>query len=146
MKIKPNYLYRVLGDLATTASPSVSHVYAQPGSYSATLTVTDDQGCSTALLYTGQTASCDGGPTASAKASVTVPAAGISTGLRGAPHCVPKLKGKKLKAARRGLKRAHCRLGKVKGQKSKRAKVKKQSPKAGKVLAPGSKVSVKLAD
>ncbi len=33
---------------------------------------------------------------------------------------------------------------KVKGHKSKSAKVKTQRPKPGKVLAPGSKVSVKL--
>jgi hypothetical protein len=57
---------------------------------------------------------------------------------------VPKLKGKRLKAAKRKLKEADCKLGKVKGQKTKFAKVKKQSPKFGKVLAPGSKVSLKL--
>ncbi|MGA8746637.1 MAG: IPT/TIG domain-containing protein [Solirubrobacterales bacterium] len=57
---------------------------------------------------------------------------------------VPKLKGKKLKAAGKVLKKAECKLGKVKGKKSKKAKVKAQSPKAGSVLAPGSKVSVKV--
>ncbi len=57
---------------------------------------------------------------------------------------VPKLKGKKLKAAGKALKKTECKLGKVKGNKSKQAKVKTQSPKAGTVLAPGSKVSVKV--
>jgi large repetitive protein len=55
---------------------------------------------------------------------------------------VPKLKGKKLKIVRKKLTKADCKLAKVKGKKSKSAKVKKQSPKPGKVLAPGSKVNV----
>ncbi len=60
---------------------------------------------------------------------------------------VPKLKGKKVKAARKALTKADCKLGKVKklkGATTKTGKVKKQSPKQGKVLAPGAKVSVKL--
>ncbi len=62
------------------------------------------------------------------------------------PSCiVPKLNGKKVKAARKALTKADCKLGKVKGHKDKSAKVKKQSPKPGKVLAPGAKVNVKLS-
>jgi hypothetical protein len=57
---------------------------------------------------------------------------------------VPKLKGKKLKTAKKKLKQAGCKLGKVKGQKSESAKVAKQSPKPGTVLPPGGKVNVKL--
>ena len=57
---------------------------------------------------------------------------------------VPKLKGKKLKAARKALTKADCKLGKVKGHKSKSAKVKKQSAKPGTALPPGTKVNVKL--
>jgi hypothetical protein len=63
-------------------------------------------------------------------------------------HCVvPKLKGKKLKAAKKMLRAADCRVGKVKklqGASAKTGKVVKQKPKPGKVLAPGSRVSVKL--
>ena len=55
---------------------------------------------------------------------------------------VPKLKGKKLKAAKQALLKAECKLGKVKGKKSSSAKVKTQKPKPGTVLAGGSKVSV----
>jgi hypothetical protein len=58
---------------------------------------------------------------------------------------VPKLKGMSLKTDRKKLAKAGCRVGKVTGKKSKRAKVKKQSIKAGKVLAAGSKVNVGLA-
>jgi hypothetical protein len=60
---------------------------------------------------------------------------------------VPNLHGKKLKAAKKKLKKASCKLGKVKRHKgvtSKTGKVVKQSPKPGKQLAPGSKVNVTL--
>jgi hypothetical protein len=60
---------------------------------------------------------------------------------------VPKLAGKKLKAAKTLIKGAGCKLGKVKkvrGPRKKAGKVLKQSPKPGTVLAPESKVSVKL--
>jgi hypothetical protein len=64
---------------------------------------------------------------------------------------VPKLKGKKLKRAKKALGRADCKLGKVQRQKgtsnkSKSAKVIRQKPKPGKVLVPGSKVKVVVAD
>ncbi len=55
---------------------------------------------------------------------------------------VPKLKGKKLKAAKTALLKAQCRLGKVKGKKSSSAKVKTQKPNPGTVLSAGSKVNV----
>jgi hypothetical protein len=60
---------------------------------------------------------------------------------------VPKLNGKKLKAAKKKLRKASCKLGKVtrkKGVTDKTGKVVKQSPKPGKQLAPGSKVNVRL--
>jgi hypothetical protein len=57
---------------------------------------------------------------------------------------VPKLKGKTLKHARKALSRADCRLGKVRPKGQTTGHVKRQSPKAGSVLAPGSKVRVKL--
>jgi hypothetical protein len=60
----------------------------------------------------------------------------------------PKLKGKRLKAAKKALYRADCRLGKVQRRKVSngklRHKVIKQSPKPGKVLATGSKVRIVL--
>jgi PASTA domain len=57
---------------------------------------------------------------------------------------VPKLTGKSLKADRKRLVKAGCRLGKVKGRKSASARVTKQSPKPGNILPLGAKVSVKL--
>jgi hypothetical protein len=60
---------------------------------------------------------------------------------------VPKLNAKKLKAAKKKLKKAGCKPGKVtkkEGATGADGKVSKQSPKPGKVLAPGSKVKLTL--
>jgi hypothetical protein len=60
---------------------------------------------------------------------------------------VPKLKGKKLKAGKKVARSSDCGFGKVhkkKGATAKTGKVVKQSPTPGKVLAPGTKVSVTL--
>lgn len=62
------------GQTATGAQQVVRHTYAQPGRYTVTLTVTDDEGCSQALVFTGQTASCTGSPDATVVHSVTVAA------------------------------------------------------------------------
>jgi hypothetical protein len=63
-------------------------------------------------------------------------------------HCVvPKLIGKKLKAAKKKIHAADCKLGHVakkKGVTAKTGKVVKQSPKAGVKKPAGSKVSLKL--
>jgi IPT/TIG domain/PASTA domain len=61
---------------------------------------------------------------------------------------VPKLRGQRLRIAKKKLKTAGCKIGKVKklqGATSKTGKVKSQSPKFGRVLAPGSTVNVRLA-
>lgn len=60
---------------------------------------------------------------------------------------VPKLTGKRLKPSKNRLRQAGCKPGRVKkvhGATAKTGKVLKQNPKAGKVLAPGSKVNVRL--
>jgi hypothetical protein len=61
---------------------------------------------------------------------------------------VPKLIGKKLGPAKSALRNAGCKLGKVtkvNGSKKQTGKVLKQKPKAGRVLAPGTSVAIKLA-
>ncbi len=62
------------GQTASGSQPTVSHTYAQPGNYTATLTVTDDEGCSDRLVFTGQTASCTGSAGAQVAHTVTVAA------------------------------------------------------------------------
>jgi len=58
---------------------------------------------------------------------------------------VPKLKKKKLKLSKSTIRRADCKVGAIKrrkGKKGSHGQVIKQSPKPGKVLAPGTKVNV----
>jgi hypothetical protein len=60
---------------------------------------------------------------------------------------VPQLRGKKLKAAKKKVRKGDCKVGKVKklhGATAKTGKVSKQGPKPGKILAPGSKVKIVL--
>jgi hypothetical protein len=60
---------------------------------------------------------------------------------------VPKLKGKKLKGAKKRLRAAGCKPGNVrrkKGVTAKKGKVVRQGVKAGKQLAPGAKVGLTL--
>jgi 6-phosphogluconolactonase (cycloisomerase 2 family) len=71
------------GTTAADAGPTPAHTYAAAGRYTVTLTVTDDAGCSTQFITTSQTASCNGGPSATTTADVTVatppPAPGPAT-------------------------------------------------------------------
>jgi hypothetical protein len=76
------------------------------------------------------------------------PAPVATTAPVAASHCVvPNLAGKKLKASRRAIKAADCKLGKItkrKGVKPVSAKVVVQSKKPGTVLPAGSVVRVAL--
>jgi hypothetical protein len=60
------------------------------------------------------------------------------------PCVVPELRGRRLTAGRIKLKKTVCRLGKITGARTRSSKVIKQRPKPGRVLAAGSRVSVKL--
>jgi YVTN family beta-propeller protein len=48
------------GSTAISGGPIQSHTYVDPGSYRETLALTDNEGCSTGLIFTGQTAYCNG--------------------------------------------------------------------------------------
>ncbi|WP_037355832.1 PKD domain-containing protein [Amycolatopsis orientalis] len=59
------------GQRLVTTTPDVSHTYAKPGTWAVTVTVTDDEGCSTSLIYEGTTVTCGGGPRAQARTTIT---------------------------------------------------------------------------
>jgi 6-phosphogluconolactonase (cycloisomerase 2 family) len=63
------------GVSASNGGPTPKHTYAKPGSYAVSLTVTDNEGCSTKQVYTGQTVLCNGGPAATITHTVSVPKA-----------------------------------------------------------------------
>jgi hypothetical protein len=76
------------------------------------------------------------------------PTSGPPTAGPPAPRClVPRLGAKKLKAARKALKAADCRLGRVSrsgGASARTGVVASQNPQTGKKLPAGTKVAVKL--
>ena len=71
------------GTSAPNAGPTPTHAYGAPGEYTVTLTVTDSTGCSTEVIYTGQTASCNGSSAATTSHVVTVPASDSGSGSSG---------------------------------------------------------------
>jgi DNA-binding beta-propeller fold protein YncE len=73
------------GQTATTSSPTISHTYSAKGTFTVTLTVTNTAGTSTALTFTGQTASNHGGPSAIKSRNVTVLPLGV-TKFKGKVH------------------------------------------------------------
>jgi hypothetical protein len=93
-----------------------------------------------ATATTGSFAGWSGGG-CSGISSCTVTMSGATAVTATFDACVvPKLKGKKVKSAKKRLRNGDCRLGKVKHK----GKVKKQNPKPGTVLPVDSKVNVKL--
>jgi|GEM_PF-844928 len=60
------------GTAAANAGAVPGHVYSKPGTYQVALTTTDDEGCSTRIVFTGQTAFCNGSNVARATHPVTV--------------------------------------------------------------------------
>jgi PKD repeat protein len=61
------------GDNANTSTATTTHTYASWGNYTATVTLTDSAGTSTTQVFTGPTVSDNGGTSAEAHQSVTVP-------------------------------------------------------------------------
>jgi PKD domain/Lactonase, 7-bladed beta-propeller len=89
------------GTTLLDGGPRPSHVYAAPGAYEVTLTVTDASGCSTRHFYTGQSTVCPGGAAARTTGTLdTVP--GLSK-LRATPRkFIPKVRAVKAGKAKRG--------------------------------------------
>lgn len=65
------------GTTTSSSSPVAEHTFKKPGKFGVKLTVTDDAGCSTALVGTGQIAYCNGGAGAQLSREVTSPVPSI---------------------------------------------------------------------
>jgi 6-phosphogluconolactonase (cycloisomerase 2 family) len=61
------------GTVLPDGGANPAHAYAKPGVYDVTLKVTDDRGCSSAQVYTGQSTDCPGGSAAIATKRVDTP-------------------------------------------------------------------------
>lgn len=133
------------GDGGTLADggPTPQHTYAQPGTYTVALTVTDNENCSTERIFTGKATLCNGSSVATISQQVTIAAAPAA-----AQCVVPDVVKKKKKKAKQAIADANCTVGKVKkkhSSKVKKGKVIKQKPPAGTVLAAGSAVKIKVS-
>jgi YVTN family beta-propeller protein len=60
------------GATALNGGPTPTHVYAKAGGFAAGLTVTDNEGCSVNLVYTGRIAYCSGSAAATQTQTITV--------------------------------------------------------------------------
>ena len=60
------------GTTLSTADPRTTHLYPRAGTFRATLVVTDNEGCSTALVGTGRAVLCNGTAAATTTADIVV--------------------------------------------------------------------------
>ncbi len=112
------------GTTAATTVPTAKHTFPKPGKFNVTLSVTDNEGCSVALVFTGQTASCHGSPGAAVTEAVKVAYPGVRV------RCPKSAEGP-------------CRF-KLKGVARKGKKLKAQSAVARATVRPGKKAVVSL--
>lgn len=68
------------GTAGPLTTPLTTHTYVAPGTYTVTLTVTTASGTSTAQVFTGQTVSRNGGPSATTTRPVTITQATLGSG------------------------------------------------------------------
>lgn len=65
------------GQSISLSAPQTTHTFSAPGAYQVTLSLTDNEGCSAAMIFTGQTAFCHGGAQVQATKRVVVAYPGV---------------------------------------------------------------------
>jgi YVTN family beta-propeller protein len=135
------WIFKKGGAAKTMTKATVNHSFGKPGKFAVTLTVSDNEGCSVAFVFTGQTAYCHGSPAATVTKKVKVAYPGVRV------KC-PKAQGTckfKLRAvAKKGEKlRAQSAVAKAKVKPGKKATVSlKPKKKFAKKLAKAKKILV----
>jgi YVTN family beta-propeller protein len=104
------------GQSTPDGGPEPKHTYSKPGGYQVTLTLTDNEGCSTRFVFTGQTAYCNGSQVARLSHHLSVSYPGVrakcpkGAGRRGCRFKVTAVtkrrKGKAMSAISKGKARA----------------------------------------
>lgn len=67
------------GSTLETSSSTTNYIYSTPGAYTVTLVVTNSAGTSTVQIFTGQTMSNNGGPSAIAQQQISIQSALVAT-------------------------------------------------------------------
>ena len=130
------------GQSVTSAGPVVQHTYPKPGSRTVTLAATDNEGCSVAEVFTGQTAYCNAGARATQTVTVAYPGVRLKCPKSAKPDgCKFKLVAVKKKKRRVKAESAIAKA-KVKAGHSKIVSLKPKKAFAKK-LAPAKKILVK---
>ena len=133
------------GDSSAAATgASVSHTYANPGSYTATLTVTDSSGqTATASRVVAVTAAPSNNAGLNGNSGAPPPP---HSGVKGYASCrVPAVKGLRVARAKRALRSAHCSVGRITRVRSRhvaQGHVVSQRPRRATVLRAGAAVSL----
>ena len=132
------------GSPAFAAGAMVQRTFPRPGTYDVTLTPTDDEGCSTTQIFTGQTAHCNGSAAATKTVAVKVAYPGVRV------RCPAKTTARRCKFALQVVTKARkgkpkTRVAKASAKRGKAAIV-SLKPKAryAKQLARAKKVLVKV--
>lgn len=115
-----SFAWSLAGAAPFAAGPVIDHTFPSPGTYDVSLTLTDDEGCSTTQIFTGRTAHCNGSSAATKTMAVEVayPGVRVRCPAKAKPRCrfslqvvTKKRKGKAMsKVAKASAKRGKAAI------------------------------------